>query len=252
MQLYVAVTPQETTLRFRCETAYAAYRIGEGSTLLRQNPLPKENGGLLLISDVRAPAVPSPDALCEAVLRECTRRKANGAVLDFESAPRKDLLDFASALQQALVPKSLALFVPEGYASAAPQAGVIVGTALSGGNLREHLHHASKRYGNRLALDVERVRMDFPLPCRSGKGTPLTGIELKELMERISPSVFFSPDLCARYFTYRGETGPRFVLFDDAETIKRKLQLGRELGASAAFLMWPEVQDIAEGLGLLR
>lgn len=252
MQIYVAVTPQENAIRFRCEAAYAAYRIGPDSTLLRQNPLPKESGGLLMISDVRAPVIRAPEKLCEAVLRECARRSAGGAVLDFEDAPRQDLLALASALQGMLLPRSLSLYVPEDYASAAPQALVPVGTALSGGNLNEHLHDARKRYGSRLALDVERVRMDFPLPSRSGKGIPLTGIELSAIIERETPSVFFSPDLCARYFTYKGESGTRFVLFDDAETIKRKLQLGRELGASAAFLVWPEVQDLADDLGLLR
>lgn len=252
MQIYVAVTPQESDISLRCQAAHAVYRIGPDSVLLRRNPLPKEKGGLLLISDAQAPAVSAPGKLCEAVLRECGWRNAAGAVLDFEQAPRQDLLTLAAELQQALVPQHLALYVPEDYASAAPQAAVLIETALSGGNLNERLREAAKQYGKRLALDVERVRMDFPLPCRSGKGTPLTATELESLMEKNTPSVFFSPELCARYFTYKGERGTRFVLFDDAETIKRKLRLGQELGASAAFLMWPEVQDIAGALGLLR
>lgn len=252
MQIYVAVTPQESDGCLRCQVAHAVYRIGPDSVLLRRNPLPKEKGGLLLISDAQAPAVQMPGRLCEAVLRECGRRSAAGAVLDFEQAPRQDLLAFAAELQRSLVLKQLALYVPESYASAAPQAAVLIGTALSGGNLNERLREAAKQYGKRLALDVERVRMDFPLPCQSGKGIPLTASELEGLMEKHRPAIFFSPDLCARYFTYKSETGTRFVLFDDTETIRRKLRLGQEAGATVAFLMWPEVQDIAGELGLLR
>ena len=252
MQTYVAVTPREYRADLCCRAAHAAYRIGPDSTLLRQDPLPREKGGLLMIGDADTPPVHAPGTLCEAVLRECARRGAEGMLLDFEQAPRPDLLAFAGKLGSELARKRLSLFLPQSYAAAAPSAFVLVDTALSGGNLREHLCEAEKRYGRRLALDVERVRMDFPLPCRTGKGIPLSSQELSTLLEKYRPSVFFSPDLCARYFTYKGEHGTRFVLFDDAETVKRKLRLGRELGASAAFFLWPEVRDIAEELELLR
>ena len=251
MQTYVAVTPREYRADLCCRAAHAAYRIGPDSTLLRQNPLPREKGGLLMIGDADTPPVHAPGTLCEAVLRECARRGAEGVLLDFEQAPRPDLRVFAGKLESALARKQFTLFLPQSYA-ADSAAFVLVGTALSGGNLREHLCEAAKRYGRRLTLDVERVRMDFPLPCHTGKGISLSASELSALLEQSRPSVFFSPDLCARYFTYKGEHGTRFVLFDDAETVKRKLRLGRELGAAAAFFLWPEVRDIAEELELLR
>ena len=37
---------------------------------------------------------------------------------------------------------------------------------------------------------------------------------------------------------------PRFILFDDADTIRRKLRLGASMGVSAAFVMYPEVEDL--------
>ena len=39
-----------------------------------------------------------------------------------------------------------------------------------------------------------------------------------------------------------------FVLFDDAETLRRKIRLGRSLGCAAAFLMFPEVEDLLPSL----
>ena len=77
-------------------------------------------------------------------------------------------------------------------------------------------------------------------------------MEKEELLEQEQPAVFFSEDLCARYFTYRRENETRFVLFDDAETISRKLRLGAELGFSAAFLLWAEIRDIAGRIQGLR
>ena len=56
--------------------------------------------------------------------------------------------------------------------------------------------------------------------------------------------MFFSQDLCARYFTYTREGETHFVLFDDADTLQQKLQTGTRMGFSAAFLMYPEVRDL--------
>ena len=61
-------------------------------------------------------------------------------------------------------------------------------------------------------------------------------------------AVFFSGELCARYFTYRTLAADHFVLFDDAETLRRKARLGAELGAAAAFFMLPEVSDLLDDL----
>ena len=67
-------------------------------------------------------------------------------------------------------------------------------------------------------------------------------------MEREGPAVFFSQDLCARYFTYSRDGEAHFVLFDDADTLNQKLRLGAGMGFAAAFFMWPEVRDIAPRL----
>ena len=86
--------------------------------------------------------------------------------------------------------------------------------------------------------------MDFVLPCRSGEGTPLTPEELSALREKCGAAVFFSEELCANYFSYTAQGRAHFVLFDTAETLRRKLRLGRERGMETAFLMYPEVSDL--------
>ena len=245
MQIYLAVTPAEAqeAARFRCSLAHVAYCIGPDSTLLRQNLLLQTRGGLLSVTDRDAPFIASPEQLAAAALRECGRRGYGGVLLDFERPPAPDRLAFAQVLAKRLAPRPL--YVPEGYTSV-PGAVSLVCTALSGGSFVQYLQETAAARGGpgTLALDVQRLRMDFPLPARSGEGSPLSQQEFQALLDRESPAVFFSQDLCARYFTYTREGETHFVLFDDAETLQQKLRAGSAMGFSAAFLMYPEVRDL--------
>lgn len=249
LQIFLAVTPDEAQAasQYKRTLAHVAYRIGPGSTLLRQNLLLQTRGGLLSVSDRDAPLIEDREALCAAVLRECGRRGYSGAVLDFEERPRRDRVLFAQRLGQVLSANRRTLYLPESYAEAAQNAAVLICTAISGGNFTERLREAAAQRGGggRLALDVQRLRMDFRLPARSGQGEPLSQEALARLMEREAPAVFFSQDLCARYFTYCRNGEAHFVLFDDAGTMAQKVKTGSSLGFSAAFFMWPEVRDIA-------
>ena len=254
MQVYVAVTPGEAreAAPYSRALAHVAYRIGPGSVLLRQNLPLRTKGGLLSISDREGAQIGEPEALCAAVLRECGRWGFSGAVLDFEEQPRRDRTLFAEKLGTALSSSRRTLYLPESYVSAAQNAVVLICTAVSGGSFAQHLREAAQARGGpeRIALDVQRLRMDFQLPARSGEGTPLTAEELRQLMDREHPAVFFSPELCARYFTYVRDGSAHFVLFDDADTLNQKLKTGARLGVPAAFLMWPEIRDIAGKLAL--
>ena len=254
MQLYLAVTPGEAreAAQYGRTLAHVAYRIGPGSTLLRQSLPLQTRGGLLSVSDREAPDIGQPQALCAAVLRECGRRGYTGVLLDFEQPPRRDRIQFAQALSQQLRAGQRRLYLPERYADNVPGAIPLICTALSGGNFRQRLQEAAEARGGagQLVLDVQRLRMDFRLPAKNGQGEPLSPAAFRALMEERSPTVFFSQELCARYFTYTRDGVAHFVLFDDAETLKQKLKIGAAMGFSAAFFMWPEIRDIAGQLGL--
>ena len=254
MQTYLAVTPDalQEASRFCRSMAHVAYRIGPGSVLLRQNLLLKTRGGLLSVSDLEAPDIGQPEALCAAVLRECGRRSYAGVLLDFEQPPRRDRVLFAKALAEQLRAGRRTLYLPERYADEVPGGVPLICTALSGGNFRQRLQEAAEARGGagQLALDVQRLRMDFRLPAKNGQGEPLSPAAFRALMEERSPTVFFSQELCARDFTYTRDGVAHFVLFDDAETLKQKLKIGAAMGFSAAFFMWPEIRDIAGQLGL--
>ena len=241
MQLYLAVTPKEEheVCRRVRRLAHVAYRIGKG-TLLRQELSANVRGGLLSLSDQDAPFIPSPEQLAASILRECTQRSYSGVVADFELTPTTDRI----ALLRALVKrcgKSFQLLVPEGCS--VPGATVLINTAVSGGNINQYLLEASQRYPN-AALDLQRLMMDFTLPSPSGEGKPLSLDELNALRKRLGPSVFFSPELCARYFTYMQDGQAHFVLYDDAETMQQKMKLANAMGYRAALVMYPEVKDL--------
>ena len=130
----------------------------------------------------------------------------------------------------------------------------MISSALSGGSLTLRLEEAQERFGrDRVALALEPAAEDFFLPSPSGSGTPLSREALSRLMERLQPSVFFSNELCARYFTYTTpDGGAHFVLFDDGETLCRKVDTARRLGIHVFLAPWEQIKEYAQALGLSR
>jgi spore germination protein YaaH len=126
----------------------------------------------------------------------------------------------------------------------------LIGTAISGGALERRRGEAAEQYGPaRIALEVERVASDFYLPAPEGEGRSLGREELKRLIVERNPFVFFSHELCARYFTYMDKkSGAHFILFDDLSSIRQKLLLAEQLGIREAFLLYPEVKDFLKEL----
>lgn len=251
MQIYLAVTPDKLREagRYTDHLAHVAYRIGRDGRLVRRDLLARTRGGIMVLGDGEGGSVRDPAALCRDVWRECGNRGYGGVLADFEQRETQEKTAFLSELSRVLARNGRRLYVPEQYGARIPQASVLICTALSGGNLYQRLEEAIRQFGRgRAALDLQRLRMDFPIPCPSGEGEPLSGERLAEMLERKQRSVFYSGDLCAKYFTDTEGGESRFVLFDDGDTLRRKLRLGQELGITTAFLMYPEVSDILPAL----
>lgn len=247
MQLYLAVTPDKLREATRCtdRLAHVAYRVGRDGRLARRDLLARTRGGLMVLGDQDCGAIRDPAALCRDVWRECGNRGYGGVFADFEQPEPADRTAFLDALGRVLFRNGKSLFVPEAYGAQVVQATVLICTALSGGNLRQRLEESQRRFGRgRVAMDLQRLQMSFPLPCPTGEGDPLSRKQLAEMLERKQQSVFYSHDLCAKYFTFTDSGESRFVLFDDADTLRRKIRIGQELGISCGFFMYPEVEDL--------
>lgn len=239
MQFYLAAGAGDVLPRGRFCPVRAAYRLG--ARLLSAVGNTAVQGGLMLVGDSRECG--PDDVLARDILRECLRRNYDGVVLDwYHNGPDRGTL--TALMGQLCLQYDRRLFVPERYAAHAPRATVLLNTAVSGGTLHSCLSEGVRRFGaERLALDLERLRLDFVLPMSTNVRRPLTATELRQLRE--GKSVYFSEELCARFFTYRTGSESHYVLFDDAQTLRKKAALAENMGIREGFFMLPEVSDIA-------
>lgn len=225
--------------------AHMAYRVGGGPHLFRANLPNPIRGGLMVIDDTNFDGRGEPGSFCQEVVRECAARGYSGVICDFE---RTLLLlgRMVSELSPLLERRGWPLYVTEPYGRYSKTAKVLIPTALSGGSFLQRLEEAAAQYGAaRVALAVERSASDFFLPSPTGQGLPMSREELHRRMEELNPSIFFSNELCAHYFTYMNrQNGAHFVLFDDAASIRKKLHVARSLDISDALLPYSEVSDI--------
>lgn len=251
MKLYLAITPKEAQQLSDCSLprVHIAYAVDDGGMLTRSTPPEKMHGGLMGLSDRCSKPLPRTDALLRTIVSECAARQFAGVFADFESSPFPDRITFLERLGTLLRSHGKVLYAPQIFPVSS--ANVLISTAISGGSLREMLQSAQDRYGQkRIALDLQRLIMDFPLPCMSGQGRPMTLDELNTLRRRRDISAFYSRELGAQYFTHTVNGEAHFVLFDDAQTIRQKLALGEKLGIETAFLMYPEVRDLLPQLAV--
>ena len=231
---------------FGLAPAHMAYRIGPGPRLLGIQLPQGLRGGLMLVDCAGFDGTGDPVGCCRQILGECRRRSFRGIVCDFEGMPTECLGKLVEILDRNCAAQGWGLYVPESYAPRAPQARVLIPSALTHGTLERRLGEAAERYGaGRTALAVEWVREDFLLPAR-GRGEPLSREALEGQMERLEPAVFFDRGLCAHYYTYMRGPQAHFVLFDTHKSVRAKLDTAQRLGLAAALLPQPEVEEHLE------
>ncbi len=252
MQLYLTAdaTHEAEAAGLSRSLAHMCYRIGPAGRLMR-NAEPK--GGIMVLTDAGCPSFQQPKQLTEDVLLECRRCRFSGVLADFEGPPTEESHRFLAELSRQLRQAGKRLYVPLRKAALFPDAHVLFGTALSGGNYYQHLRRTAKELGaRRIALDLQWLRMEFPLPCPSGVGRTLQPQQLKELMARQQPVSLFSEALCANYFTYTRGAEHRFVLYDTEDSILKKLRFASQLGCSGAFLLYSEAEGLPSLLQRIR
>lgn len=184
---------------------------------------------------------------CAAFAREAISAAQNrhcaGVLADFE---RPLLQELTTCLDRESHQQQLTLFIPLALADYAPHAQIIADTAISGGSLEEYFSDLLSRFGaERLAAQLTCSCMDFPLPCASPTGTVLSAEQFQALRQSTGSTVFFSRELCAKYFTYTHNDQAHFVLFDDADTLQAKAQLLTRLGIQYLLAVYPDAKAMA-------
>jgi hypothetical protein len=249
----ILVTPPD---RMRAASAYGlpiahmAYRLGNGSHLYRANFPAMPQGGLMMINEDQFDGQGDIGIFCREVLRECTAKKFSGVVFDVESPPTPALTRIISTLSEQTARRGWSFYLPESYTNYSKTAKIMISSALSGGTLQQRLKDAADHYGSdRIVLCIDRSAEDFYLPAPKGAGNPLSRDELKKRIESLAPSVFFSNELCAHYFTYMSrESGAHFILFDDLGSIRKKISVAQEVGIQRFFLFYSQMDDILPDL----
>ena len=238
---------QETQGRsFGLSPAHMAYRVGPGPKLLGIRLPQGLRGGLMQVDCAGYDGAGDPVGCCRQILGECRRRAFRGIVCDFEGMPAGCLGKLVEILDRNCAAQGWSLYVPECYASYAPNARVLIPSMLTHGTLERRLTEGAQRYGpQRAALAVEWVREDFLLPAR-GRGEPMSREKLEGQIHRLEPAVFFDRGLCAHYYPYLAGPQAHFVLFDTPRSIREKLAVADRLGLCAALLPGPEVEDQLE------
>ena len=137
-----------------------------------------------------------------------------------------------------------------------PEGRYIVTSEISGGSLKLYLTELIEKHGGeKIALDICRMRMDFTMPSPDSIGKSISPEEFNAIYENTDAQTFYSPDLCLNYFTYTDTVGQsHFVLYDDARSILGKIFLADMLDLDCTLLNYSELIDILPEIrsGLLR
>ena len=221
--------------------AHMVYRV-RGSRLFFASGAVNIRGGVMVIGTAAYTGGGPVEGLLDDIAHEIRKRDFEGVVLDNGGDASPIHTTLAARIVSALRP--FPVYLPAHLATAVEGCVALVQTALSGGSLERHLASAIARYGERyVAVECDRLRMDFTLPSKSGIGDSIGSQRLEELLA-VNKRSFFSGDLHVNYFTYRDEPTRHMVLFDDGESMRQKLALAERMGVSRAFMYYPSTYDI--------
>jgi len=246
--LAVPPTDHPRATAFGFPIAHMAYRIGRDGRLYRAEIPISLAGGIMVIDvedDFDGTGLTDSSLLCRDIIRECSVRKFDGILCDFNKRPVPFLSQTVSRLSSLTAQHNWNLYLPEPYVSQSEKSMVLLSSDITSGSLETLLRHACETYGSeRIALVTQRMAREFRLPAGGDQGKYLTRKELSELVRRFSPSVFFDNELCTHYFTYMNRNAAYFVLYDDSGSLLRKLSLARSLNIKRFILTFPDVEDI--------
>lgn len=246
--LFASPNDSNAVLKITRNCTFFNYYIDQNGALAKKNPPMGSQSRLLYLSDYGTEGVEIDTAkVSRELAMECQGRRMGGVFFDFENPNSATLL---GELCHGVGRFNIAVFVPRTFAGLYPSAKVVIPSAVSGGNYEQMLRDARASYGaDNICLDIVRSRQDFIMPSYLPDGKSLTQPELDGLIEQYNPSVFFSKDLCSKYFTYRSSDGSsHFVMFDDASTAKVKMDIAESLGIFGAFLLFSDFGDSVKEL----
>jgi len=211
--------------------AVVGYRIALDGRLQRHRALDAVPDAVMTVL-MDADCAADPDAIAA----EAAACRYAAVWLDAVPSPH------AEALRDALAARGIAVYVPaelvDGEAIALHDAAVVTGS-----------YAARVAELPTAALWLPPLAHDFTLPSR-GEGAELSARQLSDLLD-VCGEGEFSPELLARYLTYHAEDGgTHCVLYDDAGTLREKLELAARAGCEVFLPYAPVRAMFADILGV--
>lgn len=226
--IYLSVSAEEAPRARAAGFPAAQYgcRLSAASPALLAPDPPGGASTLLLLRDETAPSY-EPDEAIARMLAAYVRGSYAGLVCNWPDMPffrtLSGLLDEACAIEH------IPLWLPESCADASLDALALIGSDTSRGFFKSRMAEAAARFPKRCILFLRPLRAIFRLPCPDG-GEALDADAARSLQG--GASVFFSDDLLCKYFEVEGEDA--LVLYDDRETVQKKLEAAEAAGFVAA------------------
>lgn len=218
--------------------------VGKGMSLRRLYLPAKTSNDILGLSDIGISE--GNISICvDSIVYEVRKYGFKAVFADFEHLESEVVSEFLSKLDDRLNKEKIKFFVPICNEFSVKYAVLVTQSALSGGNLEEYISSLLEKYPNRIAVSIRPICTDFALPSKDSEGTPISDEERMERIKKYDSGVFFSSDLCAKYFTYMDENeNGHFVIFDDDSTISAKIQRLNALDIDKIFALYPHVQNL--------
>ena len=194
------------------------------ASLRRRVAMLEPSSSLLGVSDLCAlQAQGDGGQFCSDLIAEVRALGCPGVFLDLEQNYPM-LQGFVEQADRRLAEENIPLYVPERGAQGLRYAAAVCEAAVSGGSFDQRFANLLARYGEgRVAAMIQPVCTSFQLPSTNADGVQLTRDDLERLRAQYGAQVFFSKELCAKYFTYMDEMSQgHFILFDDKSTIQEK------------------------------
>ena len=220
--------------------AFMVYRI-RGTRLYFASGAVNIRGGVMVIGTSAYTGGGPVEGLLDDIAHEIKKRDFEGVVLDNGGDISPIHTTLAARIVSALRP--FPVYLPAQVAAIVDGSVALVQTAISGGSLERHLASAIGRYGAaHVAVECDRIRMDFSLPAKTGAGDSIDSERLDALLS--GRKSYYSDELHTNYCTYKDGDTRHMLLYDHAYSMKNKLNLAIHMGITRAFLYYPNTYDI--------
>lgn len=129
-------------------------------------------------------------------------------------------------------------------ADSLPPETLLADCAVSGGRLEDYLRKLQTLNTGPVCVRLSYMAMDFPLPCPTGAGTPLTRQEA--LRRSLGHTLHLSVALGSGCFTEWDGTSLHAILMDTPETILEKYRLLQRLDFTMVLAEDPEIRQLLD------